>query len=288
MIECDCGHEFEPVIEFTHKLICGDCTDAAVVARLMGGEKANGAFTSPPYAMQRKDTYGGTPTGEYVDWWEGVQACVRSVLAEDGSFFVNIKPHCEDGERVLYVFDLVLAMQRRWGWKFVDELCWRNTANGVPGAWNNRFKNAFEPVYHFSIGVVCFFPDAVSEKSEFSFSYSPHDKFSPTGSGFIGKEKPGGYKSGLARHSNVVEAKAESAGIHSAPFPVGLPEFFIKAYSDIGDIWFEPFAGSGTTGIACEQLGRKARMVEISPAYCAVILQRWADMTGKMPVLIDG
>ena len=51
---------------------------------------------------------------------------------------------------------------------------------------------------------------------------------------------------------------------------------------------YEPFSGSGTTIIACEQLGRKCRAIEISPAYVAVALQRWADATGKTPKLIDG
>ena len=49
-----------------------------------------------------------------------------------------------------------------------------------------------------------------------------------------------------------------------------------------GDI-YEPFSGSGTTIIACEQLGRKCRAIEISPAYVAVAIQRWADATGKEP-----
>ena len=45
----------------------------------------------------------------------------------------------------------------------------------------------------------------------------------------------------------------------------------------------EPFSGSGTTIIACEQLGRKCRAIEISPAYVAVAIQRWVDATGKEP-----
>ena len=49
---------------------------------------------------------------------------------------------------------------------------------------------------------------------------------------------------------------------------------------------YEPFSGSGTTIIACEQLGRKCRAIEISPAYVAVALQRWADATGKTPKLV--
>lgn len=49
---------------------------------------------------------------------------------------------------------------------------------------------------------------------------------------------------------------------------------------------YEPFIGSGTTLIACEQLGRRCRAIEIDPGYVAVALQRWADATGKTPVLI--
>ena len=66
-------------------------------------EKVNGVFTSPPYAEQRKEQYGGVPTEQYVEWWEAVQSNVKANLAADGSFFVNIKPHRANGERSLYV-----------------------------------------------------------------------------------------------------------------------------------------------------------------------------------------
>ena len=72
---------------------------------------------------------------------------------------------------------------------------------------------------------------------------------------------------------------------HSAAFPIGLPAWFIKAFTDKSDVVYEPFSGSGSTLIACEQLGRKCRAIEISPAYVAVALQRWADATGKTPKL---
>ena len=49
------------------------------------------------------------------------------------AYFLNIKPHADDGERNLYVMDLVIAHRRQWGWRFVDEFCWRKTDNGVPG-----------------------------------------------------------------------------------------------------------------------------------------------------------
>lgn len=57
----------------------------------------------------------------------------------------------------------------------------------------------------------------------------------------------------------------------------------IRNHGKVGDLVFEPFSGSGTTIIACEQTGRRCRAIEISPGYVAVALQRWADATGKRP-----
>ncbi len=68
--------------------------------------------------------------------------------------------------------------------------------------------------------------------------------------------------------------------------PVEMWSYAIKNHTKPGDAVYEPFSGSGTTIIACEQLGRKARAIEISPAYVAVALQRWADATGKTPRLV--
>jgi DNA modification methylase len=78
---------------------------------------------------------------------------------------------------------------------------------------------------------------------------------------------------------------AENSSDHAAAFPVALPSFFIKAYSCPGDIWLDPFGGSGTTAVACENLDRQCRMAEISPGYVAVILQRYQDAFGITPEL---
>lgn len=71
---------------------------------------------------------------------------------------------------------------------------------------------------------------------------------------------------------------------HPATFPIQLPSYFIKSWDGLV---YEPFCGSGTTIIACEQLGRSCYAMELSPAYVAVAIQRWADATGKEPKLID-
>jgi hypothetical protein len=133
-----------------HRIICGDCRDSGTVAQLLDDVRANVVITSPPYATQREyDPASGfkpVPPEEYSDWFCDVAANIAAILAEDGSYFLNIKEHADDGERSLYVKDLIIAHRRQWGWRFVDEFCWRKTDNGVPGGWGNRFKNAWEPV----------------------------------------------------------------------------------------------------------------------------------------------
>ena len=296
-----------------HRLICGDCRDAATVEWLFAGRKANVVITSPPYATQRQyDPSSGfepVPPEKYSAWYRAVASAIESVLASDGSYFLNIKAHAEDGERHTYVMDLVLAHKRQWGWRFVDELCWRKTDDGVPGGWNNRFKNAWEPIFHFSRGrTIKFNPRAVGHWSDDCFDYSAENPKSTSGSGLLGTGPRGaaadkgknhgawqttrrnandreGRHGGVARPSNVIEAKTESSqGSHSAPFPRAIPEFFIKAFSHPGDLVFDPFTGSGTTLVAAAQLDRVGHGVEISPAYCDVILRRLQEALNITPV----
>jgi len=252
-----------------HFVICGDCREPETWARLLskaGVGKVNGVFTSPPYAEQRKEQYGGVPVDKYVDWWEAVQANVRANLADDGSFFVNIKPHCENGERVLYVFDLVLAMRRRWGWRFVDELC--RLCQTTPGKWSNRFKNGVEPIYHFSGDEFKFRPEGVSREGEtFKADGKTH---------YDGKSAIRGIKAkfkGQVLPSNVIEARAGD-GMHPAVFAVELPDFFVRAYSDAADVWLDPFLGSGTTIVAAHQNERRGLGIERLEKYVSVTLER--------------
>jgi DNA modification methylase len=296
-----------------HRLICGDCRDLAVVKAVLNGAAVNVAITSPPYATQREyDPSSGfkpIPPDEYVDWFRAVAGNVQAVLAADGSWLVNIKAHAENGERHLYTLDLVIAHKRQWGWRYVDEFCWRKTDNGVPGGWPNRFKNAWEPVHHFSRQAdIKFNALACGTASDYCFDYSPHNPKSASGSGLLGTGPRGAYASqppkggqawghmrkkmmdgkheGIARPSNVIECTTESSqGSHSAPFPRPLVEFFVKSFSDAGDAILDPFTGSGTTMAAAHVLDRVGYGCEISPAYCDVILRRIGDLAGVEPVL---
>jgi len=286
-----------------HKLICGDCRDDGIVARLLAGARANLVITSPPYAKQREyDPASGftpIPPEEYSDWFRPVAANIAHVLAPDGSYFLNIKAHADEGERNLYVTDLVMAHKRQWGWRFVDELCWRKTDDGVPGGWGNRFKNAWEPVFHFCRQPeIKFRPKAVGHVSPDCFDYAPNNPKSRSGSGLLGTGARGsaagklgaagddGRFAGIARPSNVIEVKSESSqGSHSAPFPRALVEFFVLAFSDPGDLVYDCFLGSATTIAAAHVLNRIGLGCEISPAYCDVALRRIMALSQETPVL---
>lgn len=300
-----------------HRLICGDCTDADSVDRLLMGDLINVGFTSPPYAEQREYDAGSgfkpIPPDDYVDWWSGVQGGAKRNMASDGSLFINIKAGSDGLDTYLYVIDLVAAMVRRWGWHFATEFCWER--NGVPKNVTQRFKNQFEPVYQFSIGRWKMRPDNVRHYSDNvpraggagvgNTSWANAQGGNGAMFGAAKKRKRGtsdfmsdvqGHAAdagefigpGMAYPGNRLPtfAGSHTATGHTAAFPVGLPEFFIKAYSDSGDIIYEPFSGSGTTIIAAENLARQCRAVEISPGYVAVALERYAEAFGIEPELM--
>lgn len=76
--------------------------------------------------------------------------------------------------------------------------------------------------------------------------------------------------------------------LHPTQKPVGMLAEIIKDFSEEGDIILDCFGGSGSTLIACEQLGRKCFMAELDPRYCDVIIERWENFTGQKAVKING
>jgi site-specific DNA-methyltransferase (adenine-specific) len=269
-----------------HRLIIGDGRSPGVWQALCQGEAATVVFTSPPYADRRKyDEEAGfvpIPPEEYVSWWDFLQINAYAQLAHDGSFFVNIKEHCEDGGRSLYVKDLTLAMVREWGWRLVDEYCWERVA--MPGKWPERFKNEWEPVFHFARdGKIKFRPEHVLQ----AFKGDMTDAVTPGSGVHLDYAVNGGeaatVKSGTldgALPGNVLSVSGTGSTGHEAAFPVGLPAFFIQAFSDPEDLVIDPFSGSGTTIIAAHQHGRKGYGIELSPAYGDLSLARIEAATG--------
>jgi hypothetical protein len=110
------------------------------------------------------------------------------------------------------------------------------------------------------------------------------------GTASSGSGLPSGHEAivgdGMALPSNVLNIASGgfvTTGLHSAEFPVGLPAWFAKAYTDEGDTVFDPFMGSGSTFIAAEQEHRVGYGTEISPGYCDVIAKRYQGVTGIVP-----
>lgn len=299
-----------------HRVMCGDCRDADDVATLMGDERANLSFTSPPYADRREydASSGFVPIhpDAYVEWFHPVAANVAAHLADDGSWFVNIKAGANDLDTELYVHDLVLAHVREWGWHYATEFCWERT--GVPKRPSRRFKNQFEPVYQFARGEWKMRADHVRHLTENAITTLGHgdtgwdtkqgkggvigdDRRTPRNTGGAGAladlQGTPGEEWFNARHVNgwaypgnrlpTFTGSHEATG-HSAAFPVGLPSWFVLAYTDAGDVVYEPFAGSGSTIIAAHQHGRRGRGMEISPGYVDVICERMRRTTGVTAV----
>lgn len=278
-----------------HRIICGDSRDPIAVAKLLDGRKINLGFTSPPYASQRKyDESSGfrpIPPEEYVAWFADVAGNVATHLADDGSWFINIKEHVEDGGRHLYVRDLTVTHVRRWGWTWVDELIWFH--GGTPGQFIGRFKNGYEPVLHFARvpgAKIKHRPRAVAVLTDTAFTYA--GKGTPgTSTGNISVPKEIERGEGMALPSNVLRLRhgrhpGDNHGTHAhaAMFPVRLPAWFLQAYTDEGDLVYDPFMGSGSTLIAAHNEKRIAMGVEISPAYCDTICRRYEQHTGTVPL----
>ena len=223
-------------------------------------------MTSPPYAQQRKDSYGGIPADDYVEWWLTIASAMVLPLRPEGSLILNIKEHVADGERHPYVYELALAM-RQQGWKLIDEMIWHKP-NGLPFFHHNRLSDGFERLFHFArqtrikmrhdnIRRPC--ADSthrrVSNLSEIDRTRRP----SASGSGLtIGNMSDAVIERG-AVPSNVLTIGLVGYNTgHPAAFPSKLPEFFIQLLTDEGDVVCDPFAGSGTTLKQALRLGRHA------------------------------
>lgn len=104
--------------------------------------------TSPPYADQRKKTYGGVHPDKYVEWFLPITRELLRVLKPAGTFILNIKEKVLDGERSTYVMEIIIEM-RKQGWFWTEEFIWHKK-NCYPGKWSNRFRDAWERLLQFN------------------------------------------------------------------------------------------------------------------------------------------
>lgn len=276
-----------PLNVFLDKLVLGDCLN---VLQDIPSDSVNLIVTSPPYADNRKTTYGGVSPDKYVEWFVPISAELKRVLKDDGSFVLNIKEKVVDGERHTYVLELILAMKKQ-GWLWTEEYIWHKR-NSTPGKWSNRFRDSWERCLHFNKQrKFKMFQDSVMvpmgdwAKARLN-SLGENDKIrfnSQVGSGFgkniskwVGREK--------AYPTNVLHLATECGNKnHSAAFPKSLPTWFIKLFTEENDIVLDPFAGSGTTCITAHELNRRFIGIELKREYFE-LAEKNIEIARKTPI----
>ena len=235
-------------------------------------------ITSPPYADQRKNTYGGIPVHEYVEWFLPVSEQLLRVLRPTGTFVLNIKEKAVNGERSTYVIELILEM-RKQGWLWTEEFIWHKK-NCYPGKWPNRFRDAWERLLQFNKErkfnmfqnevMVPTGDWAETRLKNLSDTDKTRDN-SKVGSGF-GKNISNWLTRDKAYPTNVLHLATECNNKqHSAAFPEALPEWFIKLFTREGDTVLDPFMGSGTTLIVANRMQRNGIGIDIVPEYCDMV-----------------
>lgn len=245
-----------------HRLICGDCTDAAVVARVMGGERAQMVFTDPPYGVsigaKNRLLNSVQPSGRNLADIKDDDLSPSDLKALLLPAFTNIRKHVMADDCTVFVTApqggelgmMMMMMMSEAGLPVRHVLIWK--------------KN--QPT--FSMG-------------RLDYDYQ-HEPILLT----WGKRHK---RPMLGRHRTSIWEidKPRASADHPTMKPVELVVNALMNNSDMGDIVFDAYLGSGTTVLAGESTNRRARAVEISPAYVAVAIQRWHVATGKEPVLLE-
>ena len=274
---------------FVDQIIHGDCEE---VLKDFPENAIDLIFTSPPYADQRKRTYGGIHPSEYVDWFMPKAEQFLRVLKPTGTFILNIKERVVNGERHTYVLHLITEM-RKQGWLWTEEFIWHKK-NSYPGKWPNRFRDAWERLLQFNKHrKFSMYQEAVmvpigdwadTRLSSLSETDVIRDE-SKVESGF-GKNVSNWLGRDMVYPDNVLHLATECANRnHSAAFPLELPKWFIQLFTREGDIVLDPFLGSGTTAVVAKQLNRRYVGIEILEEYCHVAEERLMQI---QPRLFEG
>ena len=228
-----------------HRLLCGDSTKSEDVERLMNGEKADVVFTDPPYGVNIQGSKNGRPTMIAGDLTQ---------TAIPFSFDLAVTIATKDdarlyfcgGEGNLYLYQKLFEKHCR---QLPRHLIWKKNGFTMKP---NGYHNQYEIIFH---------------------GYK-------SGGGSL--EKWYGARTEEAA-SDVWQISRDSSSDYEHPTqkPVALPARAIGNSCPPSGLVFEPFGGSGSTFLAAEQLKRRCFGLEISPAYCDVIVSRWEKLTGR-------
>lgn len=269
-------------------IVCADSRQA--LAALRG--KVDLIVTSPPYAYARKNHYDSIHPDHFVEWFLTFNEPLLAALKPSGSLVINIKDKVVDGARHRYVWDTIQALTAR-GWYAIDDYVWHKP-NPMPGYWPSRLRDGWEYCFHLS--------PTRRPYIDFDAVRRPIGDWSRTRLAKLGENDTQRHnsrnKSGFGRDisrwlerdtvlpSNVLTLPlvGKNKG-HPAVFPEELPEFFIKLLAPKGGLVVDPFAGSGTTGIAAYKLRRPFVLIDNDKKYCTQAGQRFYLETGiEVPV----
>lgn len=256
-----------------HILMCGDSTDTPSVAILMGDDKADMLLTDPPYNVAVKNSQGMTIINDnmnsqmFCQFLTKAFAAASAVMTNGCPFYVWFasKEHINFEEALMR--NRLIVRQ---------ELVW-NKNQFILGRSHYQWKH--EPCLYGWKGNSCkYFTDRRNETSVIDdVDQIKIDKMK--------KEDMRVLLHKIYDDSTPVtvinENKPNADSEHPTMKPVRLFGRIISNSSRKGDIVLDTFGGSGTTIIACEQLERKSRIMELDPHYCDVIIARWQKFTGK-------
>ena len=201
---------------------------------------------------------------------------------------VNLGLQVKDGEIVQY-WDAYIASAKDCGYKLMGWNVWDKLTTG---AISNQV-DFITPTRHewlFVFGKAFKEINRTWEKKPESIIEGKVYKNVRFNDGTFDNHSTGDHSNPYKKMESVLSITSEHGEIrseHPAVFPVRLPAEYIAAFTNEGGIVIEPFGGSGTTMIACEQLGRKCRMMELDPHYCTVIIARWEKLTGQKAVKLN-
>ena len=276
-----------------HRLLCGSSTEQKDVDKLLGEAHSRLLFTSPPYSDMRE--YNGNKDLSV----ENISTFIDRYKKYADIQAVNLGIQRKKHEIVQY-WDEYIDVAKQCGLKLLAWNVWDKMMCGAVGQ-----QSAMVPIRHEWIFVFGEKPAKVNltwAKKESSIYANGGKRKVRQADGSMKESTKGVTNKAYKKMESVVDIPEQTSlesvtkqvsecgkirSEHPATFPVFLPCEYIVAFTDKDDIVIEPFCGSGTTLIACEQLDRVCYGMELDPKYCDVIIKRWETLTGEKAVKLN-
>lgn len=244
-----------------HRLLCGDATDPENYVALLGDELADGIFTDPPWNIRIENNVSGLGKRKHKDFKMAVGEMSEAEFARFTDQFMTLAAASLAEGGVVYTcidwrsIDVVTAAGKAAGLRHIGTAVWSKGSGGM-GA---LYRSAYELVPIFCKG---------KSPGTNNVRLGRHGRDRTNVWAYPGANKPG---------SSAAKALAD----HPTPKPVELVEDALLDTTARGELVLDPFLGSGTTLLAAERSGRRARGIELDPAYVDVCVRRWEELTGK-------